>query len=375
MSSLSLDDLHAISKKMRSPLTVELELTFHCNNRCIFCYNSIQPTSKKVVSGEADEITTSQELRTDSLVKILDELKQSDVGTITFTGGEPFIRRDLLEIIEYAYSLDFPSLALVTNGRLITAEKAKQLSQILSFIQVSLHSANPGIHDFLVGRPGAFKETVKAIELLVNQGSKVVINVTATRLNLDGIMDLGELGTKLGVTAFSLTRFIPSGAGFGNRAELELLGQAEIEKFISALLSTKEKLGKDFTASIPTPIPFCAVNNEREAKRLKRVYDFYRVSRCTAGLTWCVVSPLGEVRPCTAMQTITGNLLSDDLESIWCNSPVFLKLRRMKCFPKECTLCEDFNSCLGGCRAAALAYTGKLEGHDPWSRHFRSNCS
>ena len=373
MGSLSLDDLHIASRKIKSPLTVELEVTFHCNNRCIFCYNSIPRQSGAGTIGEVDQAAPFRELRTDRLMKILDKLKQLDVGTITFTGGEPLIRRDLLKIIEYAYMLDFPSLVLVTNGCLITSENAKQLSQTLGFIQVSLHSANPDMHDFLVGRSGAFKETVRAIELLVAEGGKVVINVTATRLNFDGMIDLGELGTKLGVRGFSLTRFIPTGTGFKNMSELELLREGDISKFISNLLLTKEKLGKNFGASIPTPIPLCAVKNKEELEKLKRVYDLYKVSRCTAGLTWCVISPIGEIRPCTAMDTVVGNLSNDDLENIWCNSPVFLKLRRMEYLPKECRVCDHFNLCLGGCRAAALAYTGKLEGHDPWSKHFRGN--
>jgi len=375
MGSLSLDDLHIVSEKIKSPLTVELEVTFNCNNRCVFCYNSIpRRRSRAGAAVEEDQSAPSRELRTDRLMKILDKLKQLDVGTITFTGGEPLIRRDLLENIEYAYKLDFPSLILVTNGCLITPQNAEQLSQTLDFVQVSLHSANPDMHDFLVGRPGAFKETVKAIELLGAEGGRVVINVTATRLNFDGMINLGELGTKLGVSGFSLTRFIPSGTGFRNMPELELLGEEDISRFISVLLQTKERLGKNFFASIPTPIPFCAVRNKEEEKKLKRVYDLYKVSRCTAGLTWCVISPMGEIRPCTAIETVVGNLFNDCLENIWCNSPVFLKLRRREYLPQECRVCDHLNLCLGGCRAAALAYTGKLEGHDPWSKHFRGNC-
>lgn len=374
MDSLSLDDLHTISQKIKSPLTVELEVTFHCNNRCLFCYNSIIRQSKVGTTAEGTQVVPSRELRTDELMKILDKLKQLNVGTITFTGGEPLIRRDLLKIIEYACGLDFPSLVLVTNGCQVTPQNARQLSQILSFIQVSLHSANPDVHDSLVGRPGAFKETVEAIELLVAEGGKVVINVTATKVNFDGITDLGELSIKLGVRGFSLTRFIPAGTGFRNMSELELLGEEDISKFVSNLILTKEKFGKKIGATIPTPIPLCALRNEEEVEKLKRVYDLYHVSRCTAGLTWCVISPIGEVRPCTAMDTVVGNLFNDDLENIWCNSPVFLKLRRMEYLPKECRVCDHFNLCLGGCRAAALSYTGKLEGHDPWSKHFGGNC-
>jgi radical SAM protein with 4Fe4S-binding SPASM domain len=309
-------------------------------------------------------------LDTEHVERVLDELKRRDVGQITFTGGEPLLRHDVFEILEYARKLDFPSLGMVTNGCLISLKNAERIAGLLDFVQVSLHSADPDSHDLLVKTPGAFRRTVRAIEMLVDKGESVMINVTVTKLNLDDIVGLSELAKSLGVRGFSLTRFVPTGTGLKNISQLELSGE-HIRKFVSNLLVIKERLGKGIYASIHTPIPFCSSRNTEVTKLLGQVYDSYEVSRCTAGLTWCAISPRGQVRPCTAMSMVAGSLLQDNLESIWCNSPILKQLRKMQAIPGTCKKCRFFHRCMGGCRAAALACGGKLDSHDPWSRNYK----
>ena len=323
---------------LSSPITVELEVTSNCNNVCQFCYN----VWKK------DDIHRSADM-----FFILDRLIEADVKMLFLTGGEPFLRKDIFQLIEYALNNKMRT-SVVTNGTLLTEEKAQTLKDLKVHVQVSLHGSEK-VHDHLVGVPGAYKKTIDGLEYLHNCQIPTNINITLTRQNFRELPYVGDIAKSLR-TSLSMTRLVLTGTAVNKRLQFT---RETITELMDFLLEQTDLKG----ASIQSPFPVCCLGEEGISKMLN-VYTMFDVVGCQGGITWCAVSPEGKVRSCGAMGEEAGDLQTTDLRTIW-KSESICKCRTFQHVPQTCLICEYLPVCTGGCRADAYAATGDLTTPDP----------
>lgn len=211
------------------PSHVQIELTKRCNWRCKFCY------------AECDE---DDGLDTATLFTLLDDLKRIGTIEINFTGGEPLLKRRCIEIFERAKSIGF-GLSLNTNGSLINEKNYRQLSELFSRIEISLHSGIESEHDQIVQRTGAWKKTVHAIKLLTEANVKVLMKCVLTQETLNSLNSLNLLSKSLGVEL--VVDYNITSTYSGNTKPLQYkLTNEQISKLIETDKSVVYKVSDDY---------------------------------------------------------------------------------------------------------------------------------
>jgi AdoMet-dependent heme synthase len=147
--------------KMGIPLSVHIDVTYRCNERCVHCY---------LDHDDKGEMTTVE------IRSVLDQLAEAGVFFLVFSGGEVFMRQDFLEIVEYARRLQF-NVKVKTNGVMIHEYEAGRLKQLgVEQVQLSVYSHRPQVHDAITKLPGSLKRTINSIRFLKSQGLKVTMS-------------------------------------------------------------------------------------------------------------------------------------------------------------------------------------------------------
>src|SRR2546427_10064578 len=165
-------------------LSVQLDLTYRCNERCVHCY---------LDHDDHGEMTTAE------IKHLLDQLAEAGVFILTLSGGEIFMRKDFFEILEYARKLTF-CVKLKTNAVMIREREAARIRDLgVESIQISIYSHRPEVHDAITLVPGSLEKSIRAIRFLKSQGLKVIIaNVLMTR-NMQDYPGVRALAAELGV--------------------------------------------------------------------------------------------------------------------------------------------------------------------------------
>jgi len=330
---------------LKAPLLVQMELTYACNNKCLFCYNvwkeDVHSNRHKVLSFE-------------QICSILDMLKQEEIFYVHFTGGEPTLHPKFIEILEYAYKLGLnPSFA--TNANAIDKNLARLIKATgLIGLQVSMHASCASLHDYLTGTPGSFEKATNGLIALVEEGLKVNVNMTVNKANLNHIFETAKKAQEFGATSFSVTRFVYSGEGINYISNLGL-DTPDQDIIIEEIDRIANELGLD--VRVLTPITWCGSTNPEKI--------LGKVSSCDAGLTWSCISPSGELRYCTHHSLVAGSLLEKGISDLWKESEIYTLCRQLKDVSKKCQSCKALPICRGGCRACAYHSTGHLKGADP----------
>ncbi len=266
---------------------------WHCNQRCIHCYAAGQPLSEV------------QELSTEQWKTVLQKLHQANIPQVTFTGGEPTMRSDLVELVEAA---SWFVTRLNTNGRLLTPQLSRDLYEAsLDSVQVTLYAADAEAHNILVGAPG-FEDTVQGIRNAVEAGLIVSVNTPLCSLN-PHYADTLRFAHSLGVRYATCSGLIPSGDALGSESRATRLSHEELLAILQSAAATAEELGMelDFTS------PGWLEENELHAMGL------HLVPSCGACLSNMAIAPDGDVVPCQSwLGGVTlGNILTDEWSTIW----------------------------------------------------------
>lgn len=322
-------------------------LTERCNLKCIHCYQNND---------------TLSEISLKDLLVIVDKMEEALAkwgkrGTLSLTGGEPFLRRDdLYALMERLDSSDcLVYYDILSNGSFIIESEAKALSSHagLRRVQVSLEGASAERNDEIRGK-GSFEDTLRAIRNLMAEDIDVSVMMTITRKNQDQIRPMIDLLKKEGVPTIALERLIPEGRG----AEL------------SDLLLSPEELH-----AVCEDIYQIAVNNgsvrilmHRPLFGLVAPDDPTVGALCSAGNNALTIMPDGTVYPCRRLPIPIGNVLTDGFYKIWYGSEVLWQLRNPKGLNQKCRECEFLTNCRG-CRAMAYFSSGDLMGEDPQCWH------
>jgi radical SAM protein with 4Fe4S-binding SPASM domain len=322
VSDLSLGSRETDPRSWTAPPRIDLALTYRCNNNCYFCY-----------TGGPQQV---KELSTSQWKTILDKIWKSGIPQVVFTGGEPTLRDDLIELVDHAQQF---VTGLITNGRKLTG-LARDLRRVsLDYAQVSLESADAEIHDRMVGLSGAWQETTDGIRKAVSSGLEVITNTTLTKDNLYAFPDLIKIGPSMGLKVMACNTLICSGRGTCSKQQ-QGLTMPELKDGLTKALEAASKAGIRLEWYTPT----CY-------KQFNPLEFGLGVKACSAAQYNMTIEPDGSVLPCQSwFKDKLGNILKDPWPQIW-NHPVAVSLREKKyvAAKEECRECEHLNPCFGGC--------------------------
>ena len=269
---------------------------WHCNQKCLHCYAAGQPM------GETPELSTEQWKTALAL------LRKANIPQVTFTGGEPTLRSDLVELVQAAAWF---VTRLNTNGRLLTPELCAALYQAsLDSVQVTLYSAEGNIHNQLVGTNG-FNDTVQGIRHAVEAGLIVSVNTPLCSLNTHYAETL-RFAHSLGVRYATCSGLIPSGSACGQESRATALTPEQLTDVLRQAVDTAEELGMELDFTSPGWLD----------EETLRSLGLNLIPSCGACLSNMAVTPDGKVVPCQSWLSDEplGDLLHDDWADIW-NSP------------------------------------------------------
>lgn len=269
---------------------------WHCNQKCLHCYAAGQPM------GETPELSTEQWKTALAL------LRKANIPQVTFTGGEPTLRSDLVELVQAAAWF---VTRLNTNGRLLTPELCAGLYEAsLDSVQVTLYSAEGNIHNQLVGTNG-FNDTVQGIRHAVEAGLIVSVNTPLCSLNTHYAETL-RFAHSLGVRYVTCSGLIPSGSACGQESRATALTPEQLTDILRQAVDTAEELGMELDFTSPGWL---------EEETLRSL-GLNLIPSCGACLSNMAVTPDGKVVPCQSWLSDEplGDLLHDDWADIW-NSP------------------------------------------------------
>ena len=286
--------------KMSAPHRMDLMVSamtrggaWHCNQKCLHCYAAGQPM------GESRELTTAE------WKDVLARLRAANIPQVTFTGGEPTLRGDLVELVDAA---QWFVTRLNTNGRLLTPQLCRALAEAsLDSVQVTLYAADAEAHNALVGAPG-FDETVRGIRNAVDAGLIVSVNTPLCSLNRDYAATL-RFAAALGVRYATCSGLIPSGGAEGAESRATRLSAEELTEILQSAVAAAHELSMELDFTSPGWLP----------EQMLRALGLHLIPSCGACLSNMAVAPDGTVIPCQSWLggTALGNILTDDWPAIW----------------------------------------------------------
>ncbi|CAB4554243.1 unannotated protein [freshwater metagenome] len=335
MSAKSL--VEEMKRGLDAPICLTWELTYACNLQCVHCLSS---------SGQRDE----RELSTDEAKKILDELRDLQVFYINIGGGEPMVRRDFFELLEYSVGNGI-GVKFSTNGAFIDEEKAQRLAAMDYLdIQISLDGVDAATNDAVRGE-GSHAMAIRAMDNLkaANFG-QFKISVVVTRHNVSQLDEFKALADFYGAQ-LRITRLRPAGRGADTWHELHPTNAQQREIYDWLLKHGENVLTGD---------SFFHLNAFGEA--------LPGLNMCGAGRVVCLIDPIGDVYACPFVihdEFKAGNVRDEGgFSKVWKQSDLFLSLREPQS-AGACASCGAFDACQGGCMAAKF-FTGlPLDGPDP----------
>lgn len=293
------------------PLHCLFELTYRCNLNCLYCY--ITKNKKK-------------ELEKAKVFGILRQLKEAGCFYLTFSGGEPLIRKDFFEIADYARKLKF-ALRIFTNATLVNESIADKLGNLKPIsVEISLCGFKD-MHEEMTQVKGSFDKTVKAIRLLRERNVEVLVKMTLTKQNVSQVWKLKRFVKKeLGVKWRGIGgNFLVSPCDDGNKRPLQYrLNDEQLKKYIK---EEKEE--------------FRSVGKEYKPKKVKK-NDIL----CGAGRSGCNITPSGELNPCAQIRLKNNCLNGHNLSDVWQYHPELNYIRSLRVNDlSECRKCELLSYC------------------------------
>jgi mycofactocin radical SAM maturase len=331
--------IEQFERGLDAPICLTWELTYACNLACVHCLSS---------SGKRDP----RELSTDQCKAIIDELQRMQVFYVNIGGGEPTIRPDFWELVDYA-TAHHVGVKFSTNGVRITPEVAAKLAASdYVDVQISLDGATAEVNDAVRGA-GSFEMATRALENLAAAGfSDAKISVVVTRHNVSQLDDFKALADSFGAT-LRITRLRPSGRGADVWDELHPTAAQQRELYDWLVANGERVLTGD---------SFFHLSGLGEPGALAGL------NMCGAGRVVCLIDPVGDVYACPFAihdRFLAGNVLRDGgFDTVWKLSKLFTELREPQS-AGACGSCGHYDSCRGGCMAAKF-FTGlPLDGPDP----------
>jgi mycofactocin radical SAM maturase len=332
-ASRLVDDL---KRGLDAPICLTWELTYGCNLACVHCLSS---------SGRRDPA----ELSTAEARAVIDELRELQVFYVNIGGGEPTIRADFYDLVDYAVSQGV-GVKFSTNGTTMSSARADRLARTdYVDVQISIDGADEATNDAVRGN-GSFAAARRAMDHLAAAGfAGFKISVVVTRHNIGQLDALEALAVNYGAQ-LRLTRLRPSGRGAATWHELHPTDDQQPVLYHWLLNHPDVLTGDSFFHLSALGDPLAGLN------------------LCGAGRVVCLIDPVGDVYACPFVlhpDFLAGNVRSaGGFAGVWQTSELFLELRRPTS-AGACASCGSYDACQGGCMAAKF-FTGlPLDGPDP----------
>ena len=321
-----LDTLNAKALQLGVPLNAHLDVTYRCNERCVHCY---------LDHDDHGEMTLAE------MQDLLNQLADAGVLFLTLSGGEVLMRMDFFDILSHARQLRF-CVKIKTNGFMIRDKEADHMRDLgVQEIRISVYSHRADVHDRITKLPGSLKRSIAAIRLLKSRGLNVVIGNVLMRQNVSDYAGVKALARELGVEVTTDPTITPRMDGDRSLLELGIRAPQLQEVF------------RD-TELVGNADEFCAVPDALDNSGMNDI-------PCSAGHTYCYISPYGDVYPCVQFPLPCGNVREKSFVDIWRNSTQLNEVRsiRTRDMP-TCRSCSHVGSCS---RCPGLAFMeGNMRG-------------
>ena len=305
-------------------LSIQWELTYRCNERCTHCYLDVMPPSAKVPG----------ELSTEEAKHLVDDLARLGGLTITFSGGEIFVRSDIFELSAYARKKGF-AIRYFTNGILIKPEIADKIAAVKPVVvELSVYGSNAATHDGITQVPGSYDLTMRAVKLLLERGVRCIIKTPVMKENIGEIRELQRQAEEMGISfQYDLT-IIPKHTG-----DVSPLKHRPSDDQLLDFLRERVTPGSWTLHSIEGDHRFCGI-----------------------GLSSLTISPYGEIYTCVGARVSAGNIRTNSLETIWHESSVWEETGNLTISNLPvCSTCELRQFCVR-CHGTAAFEDGDMLG-------------
>ena len=346
-----------------APQTVDISLTGKCNFRCRYCFY-------------ADAMQSRQDLPSEQWHFFFAELGRLAVREVCLSGGEVFVRPDLMDLIDQV-TANRMRYSLLTNGTLITEKTVAALEKFdrltrLSSIQVSIDGSCPEIHDRSRGR-GSFDRAAAGLRLLKEAGFPVTSRVTVNRFNVDDLENIARLLLdEIGVQSFGTNDAMPLGDGCGNQDEIALRPAQQL-KAMRTLSLLEQKYNGRITAMagpLANQRMYRAMEHARATGEKTTRWSMGYLTGCGCVFSKLAVHHDGMMTPCNLLPKLElGRINTASVKAVWKTHPTLKALRERRRIPMEevagCELCEWTPFCTGGCPGLAREMAGDFNRASP----------
>jgi radical SAM protein with 4Fe4S-binding SPASM domain len=369
------------------PYVISWNLTYRCNLACEHCY--LDAGGAPLVSTE--NFADRSELGTDDCFRVIDEIAAFAPECLTIlTGGEPLLRRDILEIVQRAAEREL-WVVVGTNGVRITENLARRLAEAgARGLSLSLDALDPDRHDRFRRVRGAWRNTVEGAEILNRAGLPFIVQTTAGSHNLGELEAIADFAhDRLAAKVWNLYFLVPTGRG----QFVSDMTPAQYDEVLASLYRIQRKYNRrmlvnakcaphyiktvlenagaqtDPTDAESASAPFDPAQGKPSWPGLSQIRTYSGgAGGCPAGTHYMGIRPNGDVTPCPYLPVFAGTLRSSSLADLWTSSGLFADIRRRTSLGGRCGACEMNGHC-GGCRARAYGMTGDLMAEDPLCTH------
>jgi radical SAM protein len=361
-SERALHNAHMVQADFNmAPFTIAWEVTRACAYACVHC------------RADAMHTPDPNELNTEEALRLIDRLADFGSPILIFTGGDPMMRKDLYQLIEYATkkglrcSLTPTATALPTTARL---EKARDAG--IRRIALSLDAPRPEIHDSFRQVHGSWQRTMDILHRAQQVGLSVQVNTTVAKHNADILDEMIPFLQEVGAVQWSLFFLVPTG-----RAQAEnMISAEEHERVFNWLYDLSKNAPFDIKSTAAPMYRRVAIERKRAEQGADKPVTFQGagfqyadgLNRPTRGVNdgngFLFISHVGDIQPSGFLPITAGNVRTDDVIDIYRNSQLFTDLRTPDKIKGRCGVCEYRDVC-GGQRGRAYGITGDYLESDP----------
>jgi AdoMet-dependent heme synthase len=358
------------SAQFARPYVVSWNLTYRCNLACEHCYLDAGGAPQVGTENFADR----SELGTEECFRVIDDIASFAPECVTIlTGGEPLLRRDILEIVRRAAEREL-WVVVGTNGVKITENVAARLKEAgARGLSLSLDALDPDRHDRFRNVRGAWKNTVEGAGILTRTGLPFIVQTTAGAHNLGELEEIADFAySRLAAKVWNLYFLVPTGRG----QFVSDITPAQYDEVLASLYRIQKKYNGRMLVNAkcaPHYIKTVLEQGGNQADPISTEVSPIRTysggaGGCPAGTHYMGIRPNGDVTPCPYLPVFAGTLRNSSLADLWTSSELFTNIRRRTSLGGRCGECEMNGHC-GGCRARAYGMSGDLMAEDPLCTH------
>ncbi len=374
----------------QSPFLVIWETTQACDLACVHCRAEAQPCRDLA------------ELSTLDAMRLMNDVRRFGRPLFVLTGGDPFKRPDLLELVEHGARIGLRMGLTPSATPLVTAQRLEELRDVgLARLAISMDGPDPETHDTFRGMPGSFQRSLEILEAARGLGLSTQVNSTVTRTTLKDFDAMADLVTDLGISLWSVFFLVPTGrAQAGDVASAE-----ELEEVFHRMYDLAQEAPFDIKSTAAPHYRRVIMQRQVEERQqgerdappepLTGGVGFHlgggsdkaavrssagpngggptppataRAKGVNDGNGFVFVSHLGDIYPSGFLPLSVGNVRGDDLVELYRNSSLLRALRDPDRLKGKCGVCE-YRSVCGGSRARAYAVTGDPLEAEPYCTH------